>query len=124
MLRPGTAPRILTVTQLAALVRERLEADIGLVWVAGELSNLRAQPSGHVYFTLKDDQSQIAAVMFRSSAQVLAFRPADGMDVLVRGRPSVYPSRGALQLYAETMEIGRASCRERAGSSEGGGSLE
>ena len=104
MLRPGTAPRILTVTQLAALVRERLEGGIGLVWVAGEISNLRAQPSGHVYFTLKDDECQLAAVMFRSAAQVLAFRPRDGMDVVVRARPSVYPSRGALQLYVESME--------------------
>jgi hypothetical protein len=89
MLRAGPAQRILTVTQLAALVRDRLERGVGFVWVAGEISNFRPQPSGHVYFTLKDDQSQLAVVMFRSAAQVLAFRPADGMDVLVGGRPTV-----------------------------------
>jgi exodeoxyribonuclease VII large subunit len=104
MLRAGPAPRILTVTQLAVLVRERLESGVGFVWVAGEISNLRAQPSGHVYLTLKDDQSQLAAVMFRNVAQVLAFRPADGMEVLVGGRVSLYPARGALQLQVERME--------------------
>jgi len=104
MLRAGPAARILTVTQLAALVRERLEGGIGSVWVAGEISNLRTQPSGHVYFTLKDDQSQLAAAMFRSAAQVLAFRPADGMEVVVRARVGLYPARGSLQLYVETME--------------------
>ena len=104
MLRPGTAPRILTVTQLAALVRERLEGGIGRVWVAGEISNLRAQASGHVYLTLKDDQSQIAAVMFRAAAQVLQFRPVDGMEVIACGRVSVYPARGSLQLYLDSLE--------------------
>src|SRR5690349_21094759 len=104
MLRAGPAPRILTVTQLAAVVRERLEAAFGAVWVAGEVSNFRPQRSGHVYFTLKDDRSQLAAVMFRSVAQVLAFRPADGMDVVVSGRVSFYPDRGVLQLYVDTME--------------------
>src|SRR5262249_34052665 len=90
MLRPaGAAPRILTVTQVATLVRERLEGGIGAVWVGGDISNLRPQASGHVYFTLKDEESQLAAVMFRSAAQVLAFRPADGMDVLVRARVGI-----------------------------------
>src|SRR5436190_559930 len=78
MLRAEPAPRVLTVTQLAALVREALEGGVGRVWVAGEISNLRPAPSGHVYFTLKDEQSQLGAVLFRSAAQTLAFRPADG----------------------------------------------
>src|SRR5947199_2200550 len=104
MLRAEPAPRILTVTQLAALVREALEGGVGSVWVAGEISNLRRAPSGHVYFTLKDEQSQLGAVLFRSAAQVLAFRPADGMEVLVYGRVGLYPPRGALQLYVDTME--------------------
>src|SRR6266404_969832 len=86
MLRAEPAPRVLTVTQLAALVRETLEGGVGRVWVAGEISNLRPAPSGHVYFTLKDEQSQLGAVLFRSAAQVLAFRPADGMEVLVSAR--------------------------------------
>src|SRR5439155_1201018 len=104
MLRAEPAPRILTVTQLAALVREALEGGVGSVWVAGEISNLRRAPSGHVYFTLKDEQSQLDAVLFRSGAQALAFRPADGMEVLVYGRVGLYPARGALQLYVDTME--------------------
>src|SRR5947209_4449625 len=104
MLRAEPAPRILTVTQLAALVREALEGGVGSVWVAGEISNLRRAPSGHVYFTLKDEQSQLDAVLFRSGAQALAFRPADGMEVLIYGRVGLYPARGALQLYVDTME--------------------
>src|SRR5438445_771429 len=104
MLRAEPAPRVLTVTQLAALVRETLEGGVGRVWVAGEISNLRPAPSGHVYFTLKDEQSQLGAVLFRSAAQVLAFRPADGMEVLVSARVGLYPPRGALQLYVDTME--------------------
>ena len=104
MLRAEPAPRILTVTQLAALVREALEGGVGSVWVAGEISNLRPAPSGHVYFTLKDEQSQLGAVLFRSVAQTLAFRPADGMEVLVCARPSLYPPRGALQLLVDAME--------------------
>jgi exodeoxyribonuclease VII large subunit len=104
MLRAATAPRILSVSQLAGLVRDVLDADIGVVWVGGEVSNWRPQASGHVYFTLKDDRSQIGAVMFRSAAQVLAFRPGDGMDVVVHARAGFYPARGAIQLYVETME--------------------
>ena len=104
MLRAEPAPRILTVTQLAALVRAALEGGVGSVWVAGEISNLRRAPSGHVYFTLKDEESQLDAVLFRSAAQALAFRPADGMEVLVYGRVSLYPARGALQLYVDRME--------------------
>src|SRR5207249_2072952 len=104
MLRAEPAPRVLTVTQLAALVREALEGGVGRVWVAGEISNLRPAPSGHVYFTLKDEQSQLGAVLFRSAAQTLAFRPADGMEVLVSARVGLYPPRGTLQLYVDTME--------------------
>jgi exodeoxyribonuclease VII large subunit len=104
MLRAGAAPRLLTVSQLVARVRDALDGGVGAVWVAGEVSGLRRQPSGHVYFTLKDEQCQVAAVMFRSAAQVLPFRPADGMDVVCHGRVGVYPARGALQLYVETME--------------------
>jgi exodeoxyribonuclease VII large subunit len=104
MLRAGPAPRILTVSKLAALVRDALEGSIGFVWVSGEVSNLRRQPSGHIYFTLKDEQSQLSAVIFRSAAQVLPFKPADGMEVVVHARVDIYPARGQLQLYVEAME--------------------
>ncbi len=105
ILRAGADARILTVSQLTARLRDVLESEVGLVWVAGELSNWKRQPSsGHCYFTLKDEHSQLAGVMFQRAAQVLAFRPADGMEVLVYARVSLYPTRGALQLYVETME--------------------
>ena len=104
MLRAGRAPRILSVTELALLLRSALDSGVGTVWVAGEISNLKRPASGHLYFTLKDDQTQLSAVMFRSAAQVLVFQPADGMDVVVRARADLYPARGALQLYVESME--------------------
>jgi exodeoxyribonuclease VII large subunit len=104
MLRAGAAPRILTVTQVAALVEGALEGGVGTVWVGGEISNFRPQASGHLYFTLKDERSQLAAVMFRGAAQVLPFRPADGMEVVVHARVGLYATRGTLQLYVEAME--------------------
>lgn len=97
-------PRILSVSELAAAIRGRLETGFPTLWVAGELSNVRPAASGHLYFTLKDARSQLAAVMFRTAVQVLPFRPADGMEVVVRGRPSIYPARGTLQLYADALE--------------------
>jgi exodeoxyribonuclease VII large subunit len=106
--RPAPAP--LSVTQLAALVRDALEQELGRVLVAGEISNLRAAASGHLYFTLKDDRSQVRCVMFRSAAQLLPFTPADGQQVVVRGPVSIYPARGDLQLYAEQLEpLGRGA---------------
>ncbi|HVO25827.1 MAG TPA: exodeoxyribonuclease VII large subunit [Candidatus Margulisiibacteriota bacterium] len=95
---------VLTVSQLNQRVRETLDAELGEFWVVGEISNFRVPPSGHFYFSLKDDRSQIAAVMFRSANQLLAYRPDDGMEVIVRGRIGLYEVRGALQLYVEAME--------------------
>jgi exodeoxyribonuclease VII large subunit len=94
----------LTVTDLTTQVRDLLEADFPDVWVSGEISGLRAPTSGHLYFTLKDDQSQLRAVMFRGYAGLLRFRPEDGLEVIVRGRVSLYTARGDLQLYATVME--------------------
>jgi exodeoxyribonuclease VII large subunit len=102
--RPRRAPAPLSVTQLAALVRNALDQEIGHVLVAGEISNLHAAGSGHLYFTLKDERSQLRCAMFRSAAQLLVFRPADGQQVVVRGRVSLYPERGDLQLYVDTLE--------------------
>ena len=103
MLVPAAA-RILTVSQLALRLREMLEGGFGTVWVAGEVSNFRRVASGHCYFTLKDDESQVAAVMFRSTAQTLVFEPRDGMEVLVAARPTLYAARGSLQLSVDAME--------------------
>ncbi len=102
--RPRLAPAPLTVTQLTALLREALDREVGRVLVAGEISNLRAASSGHVYFTLKDDGSQIRCVMFKTAADLLVFTPADGQDVIVRGKVSLYPARGDLQLYVDRLE--------------------
>ena len=99
-----TITPVLTVSQLNQGVRETLDATFDEVWVAGEISNFRVPASGHFYFALKDSRCQIAAVMFRSANQLLPFRPADGMEVVVCGRVSVYEVRGDLQLYVETLE--------------------
>jgi exodeoxyribonuclease VII large subunit len=96
--------RALTVTQLVRRVRESLEKSFTQCWVAGEVSNARQALSGHLYFTLKDAQSAINVVMFRSAAQRLRFKLKDGLEVLVCGRVSLYEMRGALQFYAEELE--------------------
>ena len=94
----------LTVTQLVRMVREALEERFNECWVVGEISNTRFANSNHFYFTLKDANAAINAVMFASAKRRLRFRPADGMQVIVRGRVNVYETRGSLQLYAEEME--------------------
>ena len=96
--------RILTVSQLTALVREVLEENFEHVWVEGELSNLSQPSSGHIYFTLKDAGAQLRCVMFRGAARVLRFKPKDGMGVIVRGRMTVFEPRGDCQLVAEYLE--------------------
>lgn len=94
----------LSVSDLTARVQASLEADFDDVWVGGEISSLRTPSSGHLYFMLKDEQSQLRAVMFRGYAGLLRFRPEDGLDVIVRGRISLYAARGDLQLYVSLME--------------------
>jgi exodeoxyribonuclease VII large subunit len=96
--------RIWSVGALVADVRHHVEVAYADLWIEGEISNCRAAPSGHIYFTLKDGEAQLPVVIFRRQAGLLRFRPADGLSVLVRGRISVYESRGQLQLIAETME--------------------
>jgi exodeoxyribonuclease VII large subunit len=95
---------VLSVTDLATRIQDILEADFDEVWVAGEISSLRIPSSGHLYFTLKDERSQLKAVMFRGYAGLLRFRPEDGLEVVIRGKVSVYTARGDLQLYATLME--------------------
>ena len=96
--------RVWTVRDLVAAVRTHLEREYSDAWVEGEISNFRAPDSGHLYFTLKDGNAQIRVVMFRSSARLLRFRPADGLQVVVRGRVTVYEDRGELQISAEYLE--------------------
>ena len=99
-----TERRIWSVRSLVTNVRQQIEMTYTDLWVEGEISNCRPAPSGHIYFTLKDGEAQLPVVLFRRQAGLLRFRPADGLAVLVRGRISVYESRGQLQLIAETME--------------------
>ncbi|MBI2997976.1 MAG: exodeoxyribonuclease VII large subunit [Deltaproteobacteria bacterium] len=98
------AQGLLTVSELNEIVKGTLERELDAFWVVGEISNFRVPPSGHLYFTLKDDKSQIAAVMFRRRGLSLTFQPESGMEVLCFGRVSLYSPRGDLQIYVETME--------------------
>jgi len=94
----------LSVSELNRIIKATLERELDAFWVVGEISNFRVAPSGHLYFTLKDNSSQIAAVMFRSQGLALSFQPENGMEVLCFGRVGLYSVRGDLQLYVETME--------------------
>ncbi|MGH7148569.1 MAG: exodeoxyribonuclease VII large subunit [Nitrospiraceae bacterium] len=95
---------MLTVSELTGLLRTSIEEQFSDVWVEGELSNLRAPGSGHVYCTLKDKTSQIRAVLFRSSAVRLRFALQEGLQVIVRGRLTVYEPRGEYQIVLDTVE--------------------
>ncbi len=101
---PANPRRVWRVGQLVGEVRNHIEREYADVWVEGEISNYRPAPSGHVYFTLKDGDSQLPVVLFRRQALLLRFRPEDGLQVLVRGRVSVYEQRGQMQLVAEFVE--------------------
>jgi len=96
--------RIWPVRELVSAVRTHLEREFTDTWVEGEISNYRPATSGHLYFTLKDGDAQLRIVMFRMQARLLRFRPENGMQVLVRGRITIYEGRGELQLMAEHME--------------------
>jgi exodeoxyribonuclease VII large subunit len=96
--------RIWSVRDLVTGIRQQVEQEYQDIWVEGEITNCRPAPSGHIYFSLKDQEAQLPVVLFRREAQLLRFRPQDGLAVLVRGRISVYESRGQLQLIAETIE--------------------
>lgn len=93
----------LSVSELNARIKGLIESDpvLGSVYVRGELSNYKVYPSGHHYFTLKDAESSLRCVMFRSAASKLRFRPDSGMRVTAWGRVAVYPRDGAYQLYCE-----------------------
>src|SRR5207245_8657888 len=97
-------PPVLSVTDLATRIQGSLETDFDEVWVGGEVSSLRTPSSGHLYLTLKDEHSQLRAVMFRGYAGLLRFRPEDGLEVIVKGKVSLYTARGDLQLYASLMD--------------------
>jgi len=96
--------RIYGVRELVSAVRNHLEKGYPDIWVEGEISNYRPADSGHLYFTLKDSDSQLRIVMFRTQARLLRFKPQNGIAVIVRGRVTMYEARGELQLLGEFME--------------------
>ncbi len=95
---------VLTVSQLTTQIKQSLEQMFPEVWVEGEVSNLRIPSSGHVYFTLKDQQSQIRAVLFKGKAQHIPFELEDGLHVIIRGHVSLYELRGDYQIILEYVE--------------------
>jgi exodeoxyribonuclease VII large subunit len=95
---------ILTVSELTREIKDILEMQFADILVEGEISNLKVPPSGHIYFTLKDDLSQIRVVLFKNQARSLRFSPEDGLHVICRGRVSLYEKRGEYQLILEEME--------------------
>ena len=105
---------VLSVTSLNRMARSLLENHFGNVTVEGEISNLSTPGSGHWYFTLKDEGSQIRCAMFRNSNMSVRFRPRDGMQIIVRGRLSIYEGRGDYQLIANSLEeAGDGALRRR-----------
>jgi len=100
--RPG-GPPVLSVSLLVSSARLALERELGVVWVAGEISNLYRAPSGHVYFTLKDASAQVKCTLWRSKAQLVGFPLADGLAVEVRATPSIYEQRGEFQLNVDAV---------------------
>src|SRR5690606_3704316 len=94
---------VLGVSALNRMAREALEAALPLLWVGGEISNLTRASSGHVYFTLKDANAQVRCAMWRNRAQLLAFRPENGMRVEARALVTLYEARGDYQLNVEAL---------------------
>lgn len=95
---------VLTVSQLTGALRTSIESQFSDLWLEGEISNLRMPASGHVYCTLKDEFSQIRAVLFRSTALRLKFTLQEGMCIIVRGRLTVYEARGEYQIVLDSVE--------------------
>ena len=96
--------RILTVSQLTEEIKDILESTFEEVWVEGEISNLRRPPSGHLYFTLKDEKSQIRGVLFKMQSRYLRFELEDGQHVICWGRVGIYEKRGEYQLILDYVE--------------------
>jgi len=101
------AQQVLSITQINAYIQSRMEDDpfLNAVAVRGEISNYKQYPSGHHYFTLKDEGAALKCVMFKGNAMRLRFRPGNGMKVIAMGKISVYPRDGAYQLYCTAMAM-------------------
>ncbi|HEV2436879.1 MAG TPA: exodeoxyribonuclease VII large subunit [Verrucomicrobiae bacterium] len=97
--------KVLSVSELTAQVKRLLEKQVGSVWVTGEVTNLRAQSSGHMYFTLKDAEAQLNCVLFRGEAVMNRSALQDGQKVLLQGDVTVYEARGQYQLIVRAVEL-------------------
>src|SRR5471032_3619109 len=103
---PADATRkVLSVSELTGQIRALLEKQIGQIWVGGEITNLRAQSSGHIYFTLKDAGAQLSCVCFRDAARESRALLADGQQVILQGDVTVYEVRGQYQLVVRQIEL-------------------
>lgn len=102
---PQETRRILSVAELTAQVKRLLEQQIGQVWVTGEITNLRAQLSGHIYFTLKDAASQLACVIFARESGIARDLLRDGAKVVLLGDVTVYEARGQHQMIVRAVEL-------------------
>jgi exodeoxyribonuclease VII large subunit len=105
--------RALTVSELTERIQGVIETEFVDVWVEGEISNLKLATSGHWYFSLKDEQAQIRAVVWKTDARLIKFRPQDGMKVLARGAVRVYAPRGEYQVSVQVLEpLGKGSLQQ------------
>jgi exodeoxyribonuclease VII large subunit len=110
---PRPRPRTLSVSQLTDRIQGVLETELADVWVEGEVSNLKLAPSGHWYFSLKDERSQVRAVVWKADTRLIRFRPQDGMRVVARGQVRVYAPRGEYQLQVQVLEpLGKGSLQQ------------
>ncbi len=105
---------VFSVSELSHHVKQALERNFQMLWISGELSNLAMPRSGHWYFTLKDDHSQIRCVMFAQNNQRLNFTPDEGMHIQVQARVSLYEARGEFQLIVESMKDGGIGALQQA----------
>lgn len=101
---PPDPATVISVSDLTGQIKESLESEFGNVWVAGEISNFTRAASGHIYLTLKDANAQIKCAFFRGMNLRLRFEPKNGLEVLTRGRVSLYPAKGDCQFYIEEMQ--------------------
>ncbi|MBN1222624.1 MAG: exodeoxyribonuclease VII large subunit [Candidatus Aminicenantes bacterium] len=98
------ADKVYTVSEITTLIKHRLESSFSVVWVEGEISDFKRAHSGHIYYTLKDEKSQLRAVSWRSSAQRIPFDLENGLHVICKGQINVYEPRGQYQIIVEVME--------------------
>ena len=102
---PEQTRRVLSVSELTTQVKRLIEQQVGTVWVTGEITNFRAQQSGHCYFTLKDASTQVACVLFRGTSAGERELLRDGQNVILQGEVTVYEARGQYQLIVRKVEL-------------------